>query len=320
MYQPFRLRPRCLSCFSNALGRALFAKVIRGGPFMLRDVKYRVCMGGMLLLNSTFVSALWAADEVRVLPAIALAVSGDQAGDLQDQDASQRPKDSILETQQQIAEACLPQLKELAVIDESSGGAVGKYSKRGDLHLFSAQYKEAVADYQKMVAIDPSQDSSHWRLGIAHFFAGDPEAAAAQFDKYHTFDQVDRENGIWRYLSHYRAFGPEKARQELLRYEKDDRPPFPEVYRLFDGSMTAEQVISSVPQNIAADDRESRLFYVDLYVGMHGVVQQKPEAAAAIRRAAGNRWPQTAGYGPRYMWHVAVLQYCELLKQNKPIP
>lgn len=287
---------------------------------MLREVKFRFGLGGMLLVSSTCVPASWAVDDARVSPVTASATSGNQADELQNSNTDQRPSDSIQETQQQIAEACLLQLKELASIDDSSGGAVGKYSKRGDLHLFSAQYKEAVADYQKMVTIDSSQDSSHWRLGIARFFAGEPEAAAAQFDKYHSFDQVDRENGIWRYLSHYRAFGPEKARQELLRYEKDDRPPFPEVYRLFDGSMTAEQVISSVPQNIADDDRESRLFYIDLYVGMHGVVQQKPEAAAALRRAASNRWPQTAGYGPRYMWHVAVLQYCELQKQNTPAP
>ncbi len=109
-------------------------------------------------------------------------------------------------------------------------------------------FEKAESDYLEMVTLKPELDASHWRLGIAMFFANHPEQAAEQFDKYNSFDNVDRENGIWRYLSHYRAFGKEEARRQLLRYEKDDRPPFKEVYRLFDGSLTAEEVLKSDPR------------------------------------------------------------------------
>lgn len=205
------------------------------------------------------------------------------------------------------------------VIDEASGNAVMQYSGRGDLRMFLGQFPEAVSDYQQMVRLQPAIDVSHWRLGIALFFAGRHQEAAQQFDKYHAFDQVDRENGIWRYLSHYRAYGAEQARKELLRYEKDDRPPFPEVYRLFEGTLTREQVLSAIPADLSEDARRSRLFYSDLYIGFHEMVQGKNDVACRhLGEAVRNQWPRTAGYGPDYMWHVGRLQYFLLTDKSTP--
>ena len=145
------------------------------------------------------------------------------------------------------------------------------------------------------------------------YFAQHPEDAAAQFDKYHSFDNVDRENGIWRYLSHRAAFGKEKAREQLLKYEKDDRPPFREVYQLFEGTMTAAQVLQSISPDLPESSRQSRLFYAQLYVGLNDAVEDKPESALkALREAVKNDWPREAGFGPDYMWHVGRLQYLRL--------
>lgn len=245
-----------------------------------------------------------------------VAASSESA--LQGSAVSTSSVDPVIELQAAMADELREKLMELNVVLDSEPGAIGRYSARGDLHMFLGMYAEAVSDYQQMVRLDPDQEASHWRLGIALFFSQQPEQAAAQFDKYHSFDNVDRENGIWRYLSHCQAYGTEKARAELLRYEKDDRPPFPEVYRLFDGSLTAAQVLSTIPEQLPEPDRQSRLFYSDLYIGMLEVVQENPTAAqAALRRAVENEWPKSAGYGPRYMWHVARLQYCELQKASK---
>src|SRR5438445_13786936 len=43
--------------------------------------------------------------------------------------------------------------------------AVPLYSRRGDARMFLARFPEAVADYEKMIALDPAQDAPHWRLG-----------------------------------------------------------------------------------------------------------------------------------------------------------
>ncbi|MCA9033956.1 MAG: hypothetical protein KDA91_02445 [Planctomycetaceae bacterium] len=225
--------------------------------------------------------------------------------------------DAVAMLQAEVAEQLKLALRKLPMeIDDHAADAVQQYSARGDVRFFSGQFQEAVDDYRAMVRIDPRLDASHWRLGIAFFYAGKPKEAASQFDKYHSFDDVDRENGIWRYFSHHRAFGPDLARKELLRYAKDDRPPFPEVYQLFEGRMTPDQVLAAIPAD--APDRNSRLFYSELYIGLNEVVLGKNEAAKPhLANSILNPWPRQAGYGPSYMWHVGRLQYLELVNPRQ---
>lgn len=191
-------------------------------------------------------------------------------------------------------------------------------SRRGDALFFQGKFREALDDYDRMLNIDPSLEKSHWRRGIAVFYAGDYAKAARQFDAYHSFDQVDRENGIWRYLSHHKAFGKEKARAELLKYEKDDREPFPAVYRLFAGTITPDEILKQIREARVSDtEREKRLFYAELYIGLNEAVEGRPESALPhLRAAVANTWAPTAGYGPAWMWHVGRLHY-ELLAEKQ---
>ena len=189
------------------------------------------------------------------------------------------------------------------------------HSRRGDALFFLRRYRESVAEYQAMVRLNPSLDASHWRLGIALFYAGQPATAAAQFDKYHSFDNVDRENGIWRYLSQRKATDAATAKKELLRYEKDDREPFPAVYKLFDGSLSPEAALRTIPRDLPAQELEKRLFYTELYIGVHAAAQgQRVEARKFLRLAVSRKWPRNSGFGPNYMWHVARVQLEDLLQ------
>jgi lipoprotein NlpI len=192
------------------------------------------------------------------------------------------------------------------------------YSQRGDAHFFLGQMKEAVADYDRMIDLDENERASHWRRGIALFYAGRYEDAAAQFESYHSFDQIDRENGIWRYLSQHQADGREKARQGLLKYQKDDREPFPAVYKLFAGTMTPDQIMDQISRaEISKSEREKRLFYADLYIGLNHAVEGEVEPARKhLAAATRNTWGPTAGYGPNYMWHVGRLHEA-LLRKNE---
>src|ERR671912_745574 len=45
-------------------------------------------------------------------------------------------------------------------------------TRRGDLRLFLGDAKGAVEDFEKEIALDPTRDVPHWRLGIAYHFAG----------------------------------------------------------------------------------------------------------------------------------------------------
>lgn len=192
------------------------------------------------------------------------------------------------------------------------------YSIRGDARFFLAQFAEAVSDYDETVKIDPTLDASHWRRGIALFYAGRFEDGAKQFERYHSFDNVDRENGIWRFLCQTKSVGLAKARESLLKYEKDDREPFPDVFKLFAGTITADEIEKRVEAaKVSDDERQSRRFYADLYIGLNSAVQDRAaDALAALARATKNPWPRTAGYGPRWMWHVGRVHW-ELLEKQR---
>jgi len=202
-------------------------------------------------------------------------------------------------------------------LDETIGRLTGEiaktpgnfdlYSRRGDALFFRGKFTEAVADYEKMVELQPDVETSHWRKGIAYFYAKRYKEAARQFENYHSFDNVDRENGIWRYLSQTKALGRDKAREGLLKYEKDDREPFPDVYRLFAGGLTADELLKKIrAAELTPRDRDQRLFYAELYVGLNEFVEGRLESAEKhLDHAAKNEWGAQAGSGPGWMWHVA---------------
>ena len=197
-----------------------------------------------------------------------------------------------------------------------SPSAMDIHSRRGDALFFLGRFADAVQEYQAMIRLRPESDASHWRLGIAYYFAGRFDDAAAQFDRYHSFDSVDRENGIWRFLSHHRAHGRERAQQEILRYDRDDREPFPAVYRMFDGTLTPDEALRKIPADLTVSEREKRLFYTELYIGMLLSVRGDEKTAIdMLARAVSRRWPRDAGFGPTWMWHVARLEHDRLQAQ-----
>jgi lipoprotein NlpI len=191
------------------------------------------------------------------------------------------------------------------------------YSQRGDARFFQGKFDEAVADYEKMVELDPKLETAHWRKGIAYFYAEEYKQAAHQFEIYHQFDNVDRENGIWRYLSQVKSVGREKAREGLLKYAKDDREPFPAVYKLFAGDITPVEILDGIAAaEITKEDRAKRLFYAELYIGLNHFVEGETEAAQShLAEAVKNEWGRKMGYGPNYMWHVGRLQE-EILRKS----
>jgi lipoprotein NlpI len=212
-------------------------------------------------------------------------------------------------------------VKELTARIKEKPKEVGAYSRRGDAYFFLGDFKKAVADYEQEVKLQPKSASSHWRRGIAYFYAGQYKQAARQFEIYHSFDDVDRENGIWRYFSQFRAYGQKKAREGLLKYKKDDREPFPSVYRLFAGETTGKEILAEIKraQLSNEEEREKRYFYAHLYIGLNHALENRPKLASEqLKLSTQNKWGPKAGYGPNYMWHVGRLHHGLLSKKNQP--
>ena len=208
-------------------------------------------------------------------------------------------------------------VQKLTDLIKASPKSLELYSKRADAYFFLGEFDKALADYEQMVTLDQAQAPGHWRRGIADFYAGKFKAASDQFELYHSFDDVDRENGIWRYLSQVKAYGRDKAREGLLKYKKDDREPFPDVYQLFAGKMTPDEILKKIREaKIDDEEREKRVFYAELYIGLNYDVEKEPrQALEHLKAATATKWPREAGYGPNYMWHVGRLHALQLQKQ-----
>ncbi len=212
---------------------------------------------------------------------------------------------------------------EQAVTDTTSAIAlnpndVSLFSRRGDAQFYLGRFEEALADYNQMLVLAPQLESSHWRRGIAAWFAGEYETGAEQFGKYHTFDAVDRENGLWKFLCDVRHSDLETARAQMLVYQSDDRASLPDVYRMYAVEMTPEELLESLNNGgYEALDLDRRLFYAELYIGFFFWVQDDVEQARAhLDACLRTTFARNAGYGPRYMWHVARLGYEQL---NEPV-
>jgi lipoprotein NlpI len=182
-------------------------------------------------------------------------------------------------------------------------------TRRGDVRLFLGDAKGAVADFEKEIALDPTHDAPHWRLGIAYYFAGDYAKSAKQFEKYHAYDNRDRENGVWKFFAQARVDGIEKARREMLEYTKFDREPFPAVYDMLAGKKTGEEVLLEM-ETKKLNDNALVMFFAHYYVGWNeDLLGRRESAREHLAKAVKLALQAGAGGGPGYMGQVARLHY-----------
>ena len=210
----------------------------------------------------------------------------------------------------------LEQEKKASLAIKENPKLVRGWSGRGDMRLFLGDFEGAKSDYEKMIQLDPSLEVSHWRLGIAYFYLKEYDKAAKQFEIYHNYDAVDRENGIWRFMSQFKSKGLKAAREGLLKYEKDDRPPYPLLYEMFAGRLSPDQVFRKIEEVDYPENYRTRvLFHANLYVGIYAelVAQNKEMAKKLLSKAFENEYGQSTG---TYMWQVARLHYFQLLSRK----
>lgn len=182
---------------------------------------------------------------------------------------------------------------------------------RGSAYFHRGRFRESLADFDRVATLDPQAAPQLWQRGITLYFLKRFDEAAMQFEKHHPVNNTDRENGIWHYMCVAETRGTDAARRSLFVYQDDNRAPFPDLYGMFQGELTGEQVLEKIRSAVLSDDeREKRLFYAHLYVGYYGLAHKdKKRAITHLREAVANRWGKKSGSGPGYMWHVARVQY-----------
>lgn len=199
---------------------------------------------------------------------------------------------------------------------EETPQSVNLLSRRGDLRQFLGRFTGAVADYEKMIEIDPAQDAPHWRLGIAYYFNGEFEKCSKQFEKYHQYDGRDRENGVWKFLCDARSKGLDQARGSMLVYTRFDRHPFPSIYEMLEGKVSPQAVIDGA-RALSGKQNPEVSFFALYYAGIyHDLVGDTANGARLVRQAVNLFNEDKAGNGgPGYMWQVARLHAGEIEKK-----
>jgi tetratricopeptide (TPR) repeat protein len=153
------------------------------------------------------------------------------------------------------------------------------------------RFAESAAAFDSLAKADPDRAPHLWQRGIALYYAGRHTDCRRQFESHRAVNPDDVENAAWHFLCVARAESPAKARAALLPVGPDARVPMREVYQLFRGTHTPEQVLS------AAGSQPAAQFYGHLYLGLYfEALAMKDRALEHIKIAAADRFEPHGGY------------------------
>lgn len=185
------------------------------------------------------------------------------------------------------------------------------YYLRGRENFRLGNVKKSVADFDRYVQLEPMAESRQWERGISYYYAGEYEKGAKQFELYQTYHAHDVENSVWRYLCVAAKDGVAAAEKSMLPIEGDRRVPMEEIYNLFRGKGTPEDVLKAVEVgNPGPGERNKRLFYAHLYLGLWYQARDKRDLAKKHMMEAEQH---KIGH---YMWDVAHI-HAELLRAEE---
>ncbi len=155
----------------------------------------------------------------------------------------------------------------------------------------NGRFAESAAAFDSLAKAVPDQAPYLWQRGIALYYAGRYDDCRRQFESHRTVNPDDVENAAWHFLCVARAESPAKARAALLPVGPDARVPMLEVYQMFRGTRTPEQVLS------AAGTAPDGQFFGHLYLGLYfEAMGRKDRALEHITIAAADRFARAGGY------------------------
>ena len=150
---------------------------------------------------------------------------------------------------------------------------------------------ESAAGFDALAKLVPSAAPQLWQRGIALYYAGRYQDCRAQFESHRTVNPNDVENAAWHFLCVARAESADKAKAAILPVGPDSRVPMRQVYEMFRGALTPDEVLE------AAGTQASAQFYARLYVGLYfEALGQDAQAIEHITAAADDRFARVGGY------------------------
>lgn len=139
---------------------------------------------------------------------------------------------------------------------------------RGEMNFKAGHFKESVADFDRVIELSPAQAPHHWQRGISLYYAGRFTDGRKQFESHQTVNPNDVENAAWHFLCAAREGALTNARDAMLTVGPDGRIPMKEVYALYRGKGSVEEVLAAAGPATEKWRRDG-LFYAHLYLGLY---------------------------------------------------
>jgi len=171
--------------------------------------------------------------------------------------------------------------------------------------FFAGRVAESAAGFDTLARMDPAGAPQLWQRGIALYYAGRYKDCRLQFESHRTVNPNDVENAAWHFLCVARGESVAAAKAALLPVGPDARTPMRQVYDMFRGRLTPDEVMA------AAGDRPEAQFYAHLYLGLYfEALGDGVRALEHIKAAADERFAMGG-----YMHRVAQLHLTRLQRK-----
>ena len=171
----------------------------------------------------------------------------------------------------------------------------------------SGRIAESVKEFDQLAALQPHLAPQLWQRGIALYFVGRYRDCRAQFETHQTVNPADVQNASWHFACAAKADRPAVARAALLPVGPDPRRPMREIYQMFRGAMSPDQVLEAARTDVEAQ------FYAHLYLGLYfDALGDRRRALEHMRLAADERYAQSGGY-----MHVVARVHLESLDHGR---
>ena len=170
----------------------------------------------------------------------------------------------------------------------------------GAARFRSGDMAGSVAAFERVAALEAHARAQLWQLGISQYYARDFAGCAALFELHRTVNPQDVENSVWHFLCVAATRGFGAARTGLIPIDRDGRVPMMEVFALFGGSGSVQEVLDAADIAVSAGGGKGPEFYAHLYLGLY----YEAAGDAAKSRVHITRAVQLKQSG-NYMWQVA---------------
>lgn len=192
---------------------------------------------------------------------------------------------------------------------ELNPNSIEAWQRRGEERFKLAQFKESVADFERVIQLRPQRAPHHWQLGISYYYAGQYQKGMRIFEKHQTVNRNDVENAVWHYLCAAKVHGLDEAGKWLLTISNDARTPMMEIYALFEGRGTEEQVLKRAHQGRALGGARARqIFYAHLYLGLYHQARGNADKAYNYIKKAAQQYKENGYMGQAARVHRLWLE------------